>query len=273
MLHFQSPDQNFLLYQGDCLQILPKLNNRSVNMVFADPPYFLSNNGLTVKNGIIQSVNKGKWDNALSVVNIDEFTYNWLSLVRDVMTDNGTIWISGTHHNIFTLGKTLEQLGFKILNMITWEKPNPPPNFSCRYFTHSTEWIIWARKYPKIPHYFNYELMKKLNSNKQMKDVWRLPAVQSWEKEQGKHPTQKPLGLLSRIILASSQKHDVILDPFSGSGTTGIASALFDRQYIGIEQDDNFLQLAKQRYLALDDKTKSEFKQKIKKQISIMYSS
>ena len=150
MLYFQSPDQNFLLRQGDCLHILPSLNHK-FNMIFADPPYFLSNNGLTVKNGIIQSVNKGDWDSSLSVDDIDKFTYDWLLMVREVLMDNGTIWISGTHHNIFTLGKTLEQLGFKILNMITWEKPNPPPNFSCRYFTHSTEWIIWARKYPKFP--------------------------------------------------------------------------------------------------------------------------
>ena len=122
-----------------------------------------------------------------------------------MLADNGTIWMSGTHHNIFTLGQVLSQLNFKVLNMITWEKPNPPPNFSCRYFTYSTEWIIWARKNPKIPHYFNYELMKSLNGDKQMKDVWRLPAVSSWEKQFGKHPTQKPLGLLSRIVLASTK--------------------------------------------------------------------
>lgn len=270
MLYFQSPNQNFLLYQGDCLQILPKLNNKSVNMVFADPPYFLSNNGLTVKNGIIQSVNKGDWDSSLFVDDIDKFTHNWLTLVRDVMADNGTIWISGTYHNIFTLGKTLEQLGFKILNMITWEKPNPPPNFSCRYFTYSTEWIIWARKDSKIPHYFDYKLMKKLNSDKQMKDVWRLPAVQSWEKQQGKHPTQKPLGLLSRIILASTQKDDWVLDPFAGSATTGISAYLLDRQFIGIEQEQQYLELAKNRFLAIDDENKILLKQRIREQISLI---
>ncbi len=270
MLHFQSPNQNFLLHQGDCLQILPKLNKKSINMVFADPPYFLSNNGLTVKNGIIQSVNKGDWDSSLSVDDIDKFTYDWLLMVREVLMDNGTIWISGTHHNIFTLGKNLERLGFKILNMITWEKPNPPPNFSCRYFTYSTEWIIWARKYPKIPHYFDYELMKKLNSDKQMKDVWRLPAVQSWEKEQGKHPTQKPLGLLSRIILASTQKDDWVLDPFAGSATTGIAAHLLDRKFIGIEQEVEFLSLAKNRFLAINDDSKIIMKQKIREQISLI---
>ncbi|MDO4250086.1 MAG: site-specific DNA-methyltransferase [Moraxella sp.] len=252
------------------MQILPKLNKKSINMVFADPPYFLSNNGLTVKNGIIQSVNKGDWDSSLSVNDIDKFTYNWLLMVREVLADNGTIWISGTHHNIFTLGKTLEQLGFKILNMITWEKPNPPPNFSCRYFTYSTEWIIWARKYPKIPHYFDYQLMKRLNSDKQMKDVWRLPAVQSWEKQQGKHPTQKPLGLLSRIILASTQKDDLILDPFAGSATTGIAAHLLDRKFVGIEQETEFLTLAKRRFLAINEDAKIIMKQKIREQISLI---
>ena len=269
MLYFQSPDQNFLLRQGDCLHILPSLNHK-YNMIFADPPYFLSNNGLTVKNGIIQSVNKGDWDSSLSVDDIDKFTYDWLLMAREVLADNGTIWISGTHHNIFTLGKTLEQLGFKILNMITWEKPNPPPNFSCRYFTYSTEWIIWARKYPKIPHYFDYQLMKKLNSDKQMKDVWRLPAVQSWEKQQGKHPTQTPLGLLSRIILASTQKDDLILDPFAGSATTGIAAHLLDRKFVGIEQEAEFLTLAKRRFLAINEDAKIIIKQKIREQISLI---
>ena len=267
--YFENKDKAFTLFHGNSLDVLSKINHK-FNMIFADPPYFLSNNGLTVKNGIIQSVNKGDWDSSLSVDDIDKFTYDWLLMVREVLMDNGTIWISGTHHNIFTLGKTLEQLGFKILNMITWEKPNPPPNFSCRYFTHSTEWIIWARKYPKIPHYFDYQLMKKLNSDKQMKDVWRLPAVQSWEKEQGKHPTQKPLSLLSRIILASTQKDDWVLDPFAGSATTGVAAHLLDRKFIGIEQEQQYLDLAKNRFLAISDDSKIIMKQKIREQISLI---
>lgn len=270
MLYYQSNQQDFSLYQGNCLNILPTFQSQSINMMFADPPYFLSNDGLTIKNGKIQSVNKGEWDRFSSDNEFYVFNYEWLTEAKRLLADNGTIWISGTHHNIFTLGRILQSLDFKILNMITWEKPNPPPNFSCRYFTYSTEWIIWARKSPKIPHYFNYELMKKLNADKQMKDVWRLPAVQSWEKKQGKHPTQKPLGLLSRIILASSQKGDVILDPFSGSGTTGIASTLFDRQFIGIEQENEFLNLAKNRFLALTDEEKQIFKSLIKQQISLI---
>ncbi|GIM49779.1 hypothetical protein CAPN003_12310 [Capnocytophaga stomatis] len=163
------------------------------------------------------------------------------------MKDDATILISGTMHNIFSVGQILTELGFKILNIITWEKTNPPPNFSCRYFTHSTEQIIWARKHEKVPHYFNYELMKQLNGNKQMKDVWRLPAVAPWEKSCGKHPTQKPLSVLTRLILASTNPNAWILDPFTGSSTTGIASNLFDRNFIGIDKEKNFLKLSKNR--------------------------
>ena len=269
-MYFQSAMQNFLLYQGSCFDIMPQFLDQSFDMVFADPPYFLSNDGLTIKNGKIQSVNKGSWDRLDSQQDIYTFNYQWLALVKQKLKDDGTIWISGTHHNIFLIGQALLSLNFKILNMITWEKPNPPPNFSCRYFTYSTEWIIWARKDPKIPHYFNYELMKKLNNSKQMKDVWRLPSVATWEKKQGKHPTQKPLGLLSRIILASTQANALILDPFSGSATTGIAANLFNRRFIGIEQEASFLELAKNRYLALDDIERQNIKQKIRCQISLI---
>ncbi|KDN25085.1 DNA methylase N-4/N-6 domain-containing protein [Moraxella bovoculi 237] len=270
MLHFSSVNQDFLLFCGNSIKIMQEMDEKSVNMIFADPPYFLSNDGLTVKNGIIQSVNKGEWDKNDNEKEIYDFNNEWIKQSRRLLKDNGTIWISGTHHNIFSIGQVLKENNFKLLNMITWEKPNPPPNFSCRYFTYSTEWIIWARKYSKIPHYFNYDLMKKLNDNKQQKDVWRLPSVGSWEKTQGKHPTQKPLGLLARIILASTQKGDLILDPFSGSGTTGIASVLLDRNYIGIEQELEFLELSKRRYQAMTLESKYEFKQKIREQISII---
>lgn len=270
MLHFSSVNQDFLLFCGNSIKIMQEMDEKSVNMIFADPPYFLSNDGLTVKNGIIQSVNKGEWDKNDNEKEIYDFNNEWIKQSRRLLKDNGTIWISGTHHNIFSIGQVLKENNFKLLNMITWEKPNPPPNFSCRYFTYSTEWIIWARKYSKIPHYFNYDLMKKLNNNKQQKDVWRLPSVSNWEKIQGKHPTQKPLGLLARIILASTQKGDLILDPFSGSGTTGIASVLLDRNYIGIEQELEFLELSKRRYQAMTLESKYEFKQKIREQISII---
>ena len=163
------------------------------------------------------------------------------------MKDDASIWISGTMHNIFSIGQILTELGFKILNVITWEKTNPPPNFSCRYFTHSTEQIIWARKMEKVPHYYNYDLMKQFNGGKQMKDVWKLPAIAKWEKSCGKHPTQKPLSVLTRLILASTKKDSWILDPFAGSSTTGIAANLTNRRYLGIDLEEEFLEVSKNR--------------------------
>ena len=255
---FISSNSDFSLLEGDCLTVIPQIEN-DVDMVFADPPYFLSNGGQTVKNGKIQSVNKGDWDKLISDNDAYVFTYEWLSAVRGKMADNATIWVSGTHHNIFTLGRILPQLGFKILNVITWEKTNPPPNFSCRFFTHSTEFIIWARKHPKVPHYFNYDLMKRLNNDKQMKDVWRLPAIAKWEKSCGKHPTQKPLALLAQIILASTKKDALILDPFAGSSTTGIAGHVLERRFIGIEQEFDYLKLSQARYEDLQEDGRKEF--------------
>jgi site-specific DNA-methyltransferase (adenine-specific) len=255
---FISSNSDFRLLEGDCLTVIPQIEN-DVDMVFADPPYFLSNGGQTVKNGKIQSVNKGDWDKLISDNDAYVFTYEWLSAVRDKMADNATIWVSGTHHNIFTLGRILPQLGFKILNVITWEKTNPPPNFSCRFFTHSTEFIIWARKHPKVPHYFDYDLMKRLNNDKQMKDVWRLPAIAKWEKSCGKHPTQKPLALLAQIILASTKKDALILDPFAGSSTTGIAGHVLERRFIGIEQEFDYLKLSQARYEDLQEDGRKEF--------------
>lgn len=169
------------------------------------------------------------------------------------MKDNATIWISGTMHNIFSVGQILTELGFKILNVITWEKTNPPPNFSCRYFTYSTEQIIWARKEPKVPHYYNYELMKQLNGDKQMKDVWTLPAIAPWEKKFGKHPTQKPLAVLTRLILASTKPGAWILDPFTGSSTTGIAANLANRRFLGIDKEAPFLAISKKRKHEIED--------------------
>ena len=178
---------------------------------------------------------------------MDAFNLKWLAACRDHMKNNATIWISGTHHNIFSVQQQLLKLGFKILNVITWAKTNPPPNISCRYFTYSTEFIIWARKSPKAAHYYNYDLMKQLNGDKQMTDVWQLPAIGRWEKSCGKHPTQKPLGVLARIIQASTQPGAWILDPFSGSATTGIAANLLGRRYLGLEMEDDFLSISKAR--------------------------
>ena len=244
--YYKSSNNDFTIIQGDCVETLSKFEF-GFDMVFADPPYFLSGGGISYQSGKVVCVDKGDWDKPSSPEEMDRFNLRWLSACRDHMKDNATIWISGTHHNIFSVQQQLLKLGFKILNVITWAKTNPPPNISCRYFTYSTEFIIWARKSPKTPHYFNYELMKELNANKQMTDVWQLPAIAKWEKSCGKHPTQKPLGLLARIIQASTQPGAWILDPFSGSGTTGIAANLLRRRYLGLEKEDEFLSMSKAR--------------------------
>lgn len=249
---YKSKDKNFNLLKGNSLKILNEFDFK-FDMIFADPPYFLSNDGLSIQSGKIVSVNKGQWDKSQGFEYINKFNRNWLKLARDKLKDNGTIWISGTMHNIFSVGQILTELDFKILNIVTWQKTNPPPNFSCRYFTHSTEQIIWARKSKKIPHYYNYELMKQLNDGKQMKDVWQLPAIAPWEKSCTKHPTQKPLSVLTRIILASTQPCAWILDPFSGSSTTGIAANLLNRKYVGIDTEKEYLDIAIARKKEIED--------------------
>ncbi|MBQ8760262.1 MAG: site-specific DNA-methyltransferase [Bacteroidales bacterium] len=262
--YFKSKSRDFTLLHGDCFEILSNFDFK-FDMIFADPPYFLSNGGITVQSGKIVCVDKGNWDKSISSEYINDFNIRWLSLCREKLKDSGTIWISGTYHNIFSVANSLIELGYKILNVITWAKTNPPPNISCRYFTYSTEFIIWARKEKKKAHYFNYELMKLLNENKQMTDVWRLPAIAPWEKSCGKHPTQKPLSLLTRIILASTKTNAWILDPFSGSATTGIAANLINRRFLGIEQDSQFIEMSRNRRLELENKNKyTEYRSKLK---------
>ncbi|MHC5311039.1 DNA-methyltransferase [Myroides sp. LJL116] len=248
---YKTEHEDFILYNADCFTRIKALDVKA-DMVFADPPYFLSNGGLTINSGKVVSVNKGAWDKGSDIKQIRSFNKKWLTLVRDVLKDNGTIWISGTYHNIFIIGQLLTELDFKILNVVTWEKNNPPPNFSCRFFTHSTELIIWARKSEKVPHYYNYDLMKQINEDKQMKDVWKLPAVAPFERTAGKHPTQKALSVLTRIILASTKKGDIVLDPFSGSSTTGIAANLLQRNFVGIEKEKEFFDLSVNRRKELD---------------------
>ncbi len=249
---FKSVNRDFTLVQGDCFNVLQQFDFK-FDMIFADPPYFLSNGGISYQAGKVVCVDKGEWDKGGNPAYIMDFNRKWLSLCRNKLKDNGSIWISGTHHNIFSIANLLTELGYKILNVITWSKTNPPPNISCRYFTYSTEFIVWARKSPKVPHKFNYELMKEINDGKQMTDVWRLPAIAPWEKTCGKHPTQKPLALLTRIILASTNVQDWILDPFSGSSTTGIAANLCGRRFLGIEQDSQFASLSSNRRIELDN--------------------
>lgn len=249
---FKSQDKSFTLLHGDTIELLKQFDFK-FDMIFADPPYFLSNDGISVQNGKMVSVNKGDWDRSNGFKKDNEFNFNWLKACRNHLTENGTIWISGTFHNIFSVAQMLTELDFRILNCITWAKTNPPPNLSCKYFTHSTEFILWARKNRNKTHYFNYELMKQINGGKQMKDVWHLPALSIWEKSCGKHPTQKPLALLTRIILASTKKNDWILDPFTGSSTTGIAANLANRRFLGIDKEQEYLNISKKRKLEIEN--------------------
>ncbi|MBQ2992865.1 MAG: site-specific DNA-methyltransferase [Alistipes sp.] len=244
--YYKSSDKNFTLLKGDCIELLNSFEFK-FDMIFADPPYHLSNGGISVQSGKMVSVNKGAWDKSNGIDVDYSFDKEWLSACRKKLKDSGTIWVSGTYHNIFSVARCLTELGFKILNCITWAKTNPPPNLSCRYFTHSAEYILWARKNVKTPHFYNYELMREINGGTQMRDVWNLPAIAKWEKSCGKHPTQKPLCLLSRIIQASTVQGAWILDPFTGSSTTGIAANILGRRFLGIDQEENFLQISRAR--------------------------
>ncbi len=246
---FYFEESTFKLINNDTFDTLKQFDEKSFDMIFADPPYFLSNNGITCSSGRMVSVNKGNWDKALSVNDKYEFNRKWIHECYRILKDKGTIWISGTLHNIYSIGMALEEEGFKILNNITWQKTNPPPNLACKTFTHSTETILWAKKdLKKVKYTFNYALMKELNNNKQMKDVWTTSITKPSEKKNGRHPTQKPLEILERIILASTNENDLILDPFCGSSTTGIAAVKLKRNYIGIDNEKEYLDLSIRRY-------------------------
>ena len=239
-----------LLLNGDTFSLLEQIIPGSIDMVFADPPYFLSNDGITCQAGKMVSVNKGAWDRVDSWEEKHDFNRRWIRLCYNVLAPNGTIWISGTLHNIYSIGLALEQEGFKIINNITWQKTNPPPNLACRCFTHSTETILWAQKNTKkAKHYFDYTLMKEQNGGKQMKDVWTGPLTPPKEKTEGKHPTQKPLYILKRIIECSTLPGAVVLDPFCGSSTTGVAAKQLGRNYIGIDREQEFIELSIRRLM------------------------
>ncbi len=247
-------DDSAALFLGNIFEVLPQMDTGSVDVIFADPPYFLSNDGISCSGGKVVSVNKGNWDKISTLEEKHEFNRRWIRLAKNILKPDGTIWISGTLHNIYSVGMALEQEGFKILNNITWQKTNPPPNLSCRYFTHSTETILWARKNDKSArHFFNYELMKELNGGKQMKDVWTGNLTPQKEKIFGKHPTQKPLYLLEKILLASTQENNLVLDPFCGSGTTGVVCKLLNRKFIGIDNNEDFIKLSKERLIHADE--------------------
>ena len=254
---FHDDSAGISLYQGNSLELMDRLAEEHpagrFDVIFADPPYFLSNGGITCQSGRMVKVDKGAWDKSQGPALNHEFNQAWLSRCQRLLKPNGTLWVSGTHHVIHSVGFAMQQLGLKILNDIVWEKPNPPPNLSCRYFTHAAETIIWAAKNERAKHVFNYPLMKSHNAGKQMKSVWRMSAAGRDEKTTGKHPTQKPLALLERIILASSNERDVIFDPFAGSSTTGVAAVRTNRRFVGCEVDGNFVRLSKDRLAAALD--------------------
>jgi site-specific DNA-methyltransferase (adenine-specific) len=238
---FHDPKHDIRIYQGDCLDVMAALPEESVDLIFADPPYFLSNDGITCHAGKMVSVNKGEWDKSRGADANHEFNRAWLAACQRLLKPNGSIWVSGTSHVIHSVGFAMQQLEFKLLNDISWVKPNPPPNLSCRYFTHATETIIWAAKNEKSRHTFNYKVMKEENGGKQMKSVWEILPPRREEKVFGKHPAQKPLMLIDRIIRAASNEGDVVMDPFLGSGTTAVAATRCSRLVLGIESDDEFL--------------------------------
>ena len=250
--YFEDKKHSVVLFNENCFNILPNIPENSIDMIFADPPYFLSNGGFTCHAGKKVSVNKGKWDISKGKEENYLFTLRWLRECQRVLTPNGTIWVTGTSHIIYTVGYAMQDLGYKILNDIAWFKVNPPPNLSCRYFTHSTETILWAAKNKESRHHFNYGLMKKMNNDKQMLSLWSIKAPGSDEKKYGKHPTQKPLQLLERIVLASSRKGDIVLDPFTGSSTTGIAAIKENRQFMGIELEEVYLKTSIKRLKDLE---------------------
>ncbi len=247
---------DFTLVHGNCLDILEQLPEESIDMIFADPPYFLSNGGFTVHAGKRVNVNKGKWDASNGTTKDFDFHLNWIKACKRVLKPHGTLWVSGTYHSIYFCGTALQMTGYHVLNDITWYKPNGSPNLSGRYFTASHETLIWARKDKKAKHLFNYKDTKEgdwpedflKKPMKQMRSVWAINTPRPWEKKFGKHPTQKPHDLLRRIVLASTKKGDVVLDPFTGSSVTGLAAHQYGREFIGIDTEKDYLKLSKKRF-------------------------
>jgi len=275
----------FELYQADSLEFLKEFPENSVDMVFADPPYFLSSGTFTCQNGKMVSVKKGDWDLSNGLRKNFEFHLEWIKIVRRILKPNGTIWISGTYHSIYQCGFALQLAGYHILNDIAWFKPNASPNLSCRFFTASHETLIWAKKERKAKHVFNYKTMVDWENNytkeikckhcgkrecyevlhekgKQMRSVWAINTPRKIEKKFGKHPTQKPEELLRRIVLSSTNKRDLILDPFTGSSTTGLIAYLYGRKFIGIDTEKKYLDLSIKRFEDLEKNLKNKFSKK-----------
>ena len=255
--YFSSDEKDFVLLQGDSMRLLPNIGQQ-VDMIFADPPYFLSKNKSLCINGTWKSFEKGEWDRVTTLGQINDFNKSWLQECRKVLKSNGTIFVTGTYHNIFSVASCMMELGYKILNVICWQKTDAKPTLSRNYFDFTSEYIVWARKDELHPHFFNCDLMEQLNGGKRMTDVWRIPFLSSWELKCGKHPTQKPLRLLYRIILASTHEGDTILDPFAGSCTTGIAANLLGRKFIGIDQSKEYLDYGIRRKSEIEEPVKRE---------------
>lgn len=233
-----------MLYNDDCIKIMKTFHSGKVDMIFADPPYFLSNDGLSIHSGKVVSVNKGDWDKAKNYDSVEIFTTEWLTECYRLLKQGATIWVSGTQHNIFDVQRIMKKIGYKIINIIIWHKVDPPPLIYKNKFKFSYEFIIWASKGKH--NYFNYEKMYEVN-NDEMHDVWNLPAVQMDEKKYGYHPTQKPECLLERIILSCTKENDIVLDPFMGSGTTGTVAKKLKRKFVGIEKEKEYYILSKNR--------------------------
>ena len=247
---WKSDDGKSHLHNVDCLEFMESLPADSIDCIWTDPPYLLSNDGITCVAGRMVKVNKGEWDRSRGVDLDHEFNRTWLAACHRVLKPAGAIWVSGTLHVYLSVGMAMQQLGFRILNDIVWEKPAPPPNLGCRCFTHSTEILLWAtkaKKGSKDKHKFNYEAMKDENAGKQMKSVWRFSTPGDEEKRLGKHPTQKPIALIARCFRATTDRGDLVFDPFSGSGSTGVAAMKLGRHFVGCEQDKTYAALAARR--------------------------
>jgi site-specific DNA-methyltransferase (adenine-specific) len=254
-LLWQSLDKASALYRGDQLAVMKELPDESFECIWTDPPYMLSNDGTTCVGGRRKTVNKGHWDRSQGIEADHAFNLEWLEQCRRLLTPAGTIWVSGTHHIYLSVGMALQQLNFRLLNDIVWEKPNPPPNLGCRCFTHATEMLLWATKAEKGSRHrytFNYQAMKRMNSDRQMKNVWQFTAPGAEEKRHGKHPTQKPIALIERCLSASTDIGDRVFDPFAGSASTGVAALNLGRRFIGCEIDQKFANLATKRLTEAD---------------------
>jgi site-specific DNA-methyltransferase (adenine-specific) len=235
-----------IVYLADCLDLMKIIPSGSVDVVFADPPYRLSGGGVTVRNGRLVPVNKGAWDRSMGFAEDHRFNVTWLREARRILKPGGTIWVTGTHHIIFSLGFALQRMNFKIINQITWAKPDPPPNALHTAFTHAHETLLWAGK-GGSRHTFNYDLINSRDPASQVSSVWHIPSVSRKEKLHGYHPTQKPLRLMRRAIVASSREGELVFDPFCGSGTTGVASKELGRFFVGAEKEVEYAELAGRR--------------------------